>query len=79
VRRLKVPLALNEARDGPSAEEVLRKLEPVHQPYHDLRRALARYRTLADEGGWPHVPDGALLRRAADAQSGKPATHDVSR
>jgi L,D-transpeptidase YcbB len=62
VRAVNVAAVLGAVRDAASAGEALRALAPVHRPYHDLRRALAQYRALAGEGGWPSVPDGTLLR-----------------
>lgn len=37
---------------------------PSQQPgYQRLKEALARYRTLARQGGWPEVPDGRKLEK----------------
>jgi L,D-transpeptidase YcbB len=68
-RHLDVVSVLTDARDATGAVDVLRRLEPVHRPYHDLRRALSQYRALAVEGGWPDVPDGPLLRLESDDDS----------
>jgi murein L,D-transpeptidase YcbB/YkuD len=39
----------------------LRGLQPPHADYLQLRQALARYRSLAAQGGWPVVPPGPTL------------------
>ena len=36
--------------------------EPTHADYRLIQRELARYRALAEEGGWARVPDGPPLR-----------------
>jgi L,D-transpeptidase YcbB len=66
VRDLHVASVMQGARDEASARDALRALQPLHQPYHDLRRALAEYRALAAAGGWPAVPEGTLLRPETD-------------
>jgi L,D-transpeptidase YcbB len=38
------------------------EVRPRYPIYADLRAALAAYRTLAQAGGWPAVPDGATLK-----------------
>jgi murein L,D-transpeptidase YcbB/YkuD len=37
-------------------------LPPPHPGYRALRSALARYRKLEDEGGWPVLPSGPILK-----------------
>lgn len=39
-------------------------LVPPEYGYRRLRDALARYREVAVTGGWPEIPDGAILQRA---------------
>lgn len=41
---------------------VLPTLAPRHRGYHRLRTALARYRTIAKDGGWPRIAEGPLLQ-----------------
>lgn len=41
--------------------DILTQLEPAHQGYLQLRRELARYRSLAAQGGWPVIPPGPEL------------------
>jgi murein L,D-transpeptidase YcbB/YkuD len=48
------------ASQGPEA--ALREVRPPHEEYARLRRALARYRALAEAGGWPEIPPGPVLR-----------------
>src|SRR5262249_30726054 len=42
--------------------EALHSLLPQHADYARLRQALARYRHLVAQGGWPTIPGGAPLR-----------------
>jgi murein L,D-transpeptidase YcbB/YkuD len=43
-------------------EELLDELEPQHPSYQQLRQQLWRYRKIAEQGGWPLIPDGPTLR-----------------
>jgi murein L,D-transpeptidase YcbB/YkuD len=43
--------------------EALDSLPPNHPAYRRLREALARYRTIKADGGWPYIPGGPLLRK----------------
>jgi murein L,D-transpeptidase YcbB/YkuD len=43
-------------------EPVLDSLRPPHDGYAAMRDALARYRELADRGGWPQLSAGSSLR-----------------
>jgi L,D-transpeptidase YcbB len=43
-----------------------RGLAPAHQAYRRLRNALAAYRHLAEQGGWPAVPEGPTLKPGMD-------------
>ena len=38
-------------------------LPPTHSAYTRLQQALASYRQMAAHGGWPILPDGAILRK----------------
>jgi murein L,D-transpeptidase YcbB/YkuD len=58
---------------GPAA--ALRSARPPHDAYARLRDALARYRRLADVGGWPVVPPGPVLHRG-DEDPGVPVLRD---
>jgi len=57
------PLAhLTDALDRNRIVASFEDLLPVHREYTALRDALARYRTIADEGGWPPVPETLRLK-----------------
>jgi L,D-transpeptidase YcbB len=56
---LETGLASNQLADS------LRSLPPSHPGYAQLRRALARYRAVEAQGGWPIVPDGPPLSKGA--------------
>lgn len=54
---------LEQAVAAPGLEAFLAThLEPGGTFYQGLREALARYRGLAEAGGWPGVPEGPTLR-----------------
>ncbi|HEV8253669.1 MAG TPA: L,D-transpeptidase family protein [Vicinamibacteria bacterium] len=53
---------LEEAAAAPRVVDVLTRLEPDHDGYRSLVRALARYRSLAAAGGWPSVTTAASLK-----------------
>ncbi len=62
----KDPVALMES--AIAAGEVgsaLAALPPQQPIYQQLKAALARYRKIAAEGGWPRVPDGPTLKPGA--------------
>ncbi|MBN1141196.1 MAG: L,D-transpeptidase family protein [Deltaproteobacteria bacterium] len=42
--------------------DVLEQLKPSSPSYRRLVAALARYRDIAARGGWPRIPDGAVVR-----------------
>jgi L,D-transpeptidase YcbB len=43
----------------------LRSLAPQHEPYLRLQQSLARYRVIAEQGGWPFLADGPALKLRA--------------
>lgn len=43
--------------------DVLQQLAPRHVGYARLQAAVAAYRRLDEQGGWPAVPDGPMLQR----------------
>ena len=47
---------LTAALNAHSAATFLADLAPSHPEYRQLAQALARYRAIADEGGWPSLP-----------------------
>ena len=75
-RRDAVVQRLVEAQDAGSAVTALDRLTPAHIGYAELRRALARYRSLAADDGWEPVPEGVLLRR--DGGASRLGGHDLS-
>lgn len=64
----KIDLAaiLQSALDDGTIEETLARLAVRHEGYLRLRKALAEYRALARNGGWPIVPKGRTLRLGDD-------------
>jgi murein L,D-transpeptidase YcbB/YkuD len=56
------PAELNRALGAASLPRYLADLPPQHPEYGRLAEALARYRTIADEGSWPLVPGNSELR-----------------
>jgi murein L,D-transpeptidase YcbB/YkuD len=58
-----VERVLEIALQQDTIEESLRDLLPPHADYGRLKNALAHYRNIVKEGGWPLVPHGPTLRR----------------
>jgi murein L,D-transpeptidase YcbB/YkuD len=58
--------ALRALASGANLEKQLDALAPAHDLYTRLRAALARYRRLAEEGGWPPTPPGPTLEPGAE-------------
>lgn len=57
------PLAhLTDALERDRIVESFEDLLPDHREYTALREALARYREMAEAGGWPTVPDSLRLK-----------------
>jgi len=54
-----------EAIDSSSLSDSLRALAPRGWFYSNLQTALADYRRIAAQGGWPRVPDGPTLKPGA--------------
>ncbi|QID16823.1 L,D-transpeptidase family protein [Nitrogeniibacter mangrovi] len=54
--------ALEALVDAPDLAQALRQWAPRLDAYVGLRTALARYRRIAADGGWPSLPDGPTLR-----------------
>ncbi|CAK8712523.1 Murein L,D-transpeptidase [Candidatus Electrothrix laxa] len=53
---------LRQAVSTPDLRQFLKKLPPHHYEYQSLKKMLARYRKLAEQGGWPEIPSGQTLR-----------------
>lgn len=62
-RDLDLAAHLQTALEKNQIEEALRNLLPPQPGYARLRKALARYRDIAANGGWPMVSDGPKLQR----------------
>ena len=56
---------LQQAIDAPSLQSYIEELIPRGWFYRAMRDALARYRDIADSGGWPQIPEGPTLRPGA--------------
>jgi L,D-transpeptidase YcbB len=55
--------ALQQASETDRVAEFLQNLRPTHAGYAALQQALAAYRDIATQGGWPIIADGPKLRR----------------
>jgi L,D-transpeptidase YcbB len=55
-----VPL-LQEALEGNRVDAALEALEPQHEDYRRLTKALAKYRAIAEADGWKKLPDRLTL------------------
>lgn len=53
---------LFKIRDGQRVQYVINDILPQNKEYHQLVRALARYREISLQGGWPEVSGGTTLR-----------------
>ena len=58
--------ALETAVETNRVQLVLSSFLPDHEGYRRLRRALQRYRQLANESGWAEVDDGDVLRPGSE-------------
>ena len=61
-RNLDMPAVLERALAHGLIGEELAELLPPYIEYRALRDALARYRRLAREGGWPRIDQGGTMR-----------------
>ncbi|MGA1863722.1 MAG: L,D-transpeptidase family protein [bacterium] len=63
--RCEIDLAgvLQAALDTSHIEEALKALIPIYSGYIRLRQALARYRKIVNNGGWPLVPNNNEMRK----------------
>lgn len=55
-------LALSRAIEQGTVDNLLAGLRPQHITYRRLKQALAHYRAIEANGGWPSVPAGPTLR-----------------
>jgi murein L,D-transpeptidase YcbB/YkuD len=64
-RTLENPNIAKEIEQALDADDVYNRIEalkPTHYLYVNLRRELARYRMIADAGGWKAIPEGPALK-----------------
>jgi len=62
-READLAIVLDTALSTSQIEESLEGLLPPQSSYERLRQALARYREIAERGGWPMVSDGPKMQR----------------
>jgi L,D-transpeptidase YcbB len=55
-----------EAYHAEDLQAYLDDLKPTHSAYRLLRDALSEYRAIAEQGGWPTIPDGPTIRPGAE-------------
>ncbi len=53
---------IHQALAAPDLVQFLRQQAPQHFGYQSLKTALADYRKMADQGGWPGIPGGKVLK-----------------
>lgn len=53
---------LQDALETDQLETVLENLHPSHSGYKGLLRARAWYQQIAEQGGWPQIPQGSTLQ-----------------
>lgn len=62
INRLDDVLAYQSAITNGTLGSLIDGMRPAHPFYGNLKKTLARYRELADSGGWPEVPAGKTLK-----------------
>ncbi|HAD04769.1 MAG: hypothetical protein A2091_08875 [Desulfuromonadales bacterium GWD2_61_12] len=60
---------LDRALVGGQVRTTLQSLLPTHPDYAALRAAWQRYQKIAENGGWPRIPDQPVLRRGSTGRS----------
>ncbi|HMB89332.1 MAG TPA: L,D-transpeptidase family protein [Rhodothermales bacterium] len=63
---------LETALNQDNLAATLQDLAPVHKSYQHLRDALATYRTYAEQGDWPMIPEGEVLHPGDSSSSRVP-------
>jgi murein L,D-transpeptidase YcbB/YkuD len=53
---------LRDLASGKDIAAMAQALPPAYAGYHRLKRALAQYRTLVQQGGWATIPDGPSIK-----------------
>lgn len=51
-----------QASQAPDLDRFLRDQAPAHDAYRLLRIVLAKYRFIAEQGGWPQIPPGPSIK-----------------
>jgi len=59
---------LQNALESGSIRTTLAGLAPPQSEYRALRQALAEYRRLQSDGGWPRIPDGPAMEEGATGE-----------
>jgi L,D-transpeptidase YcbB len=67
--RIDAAALLQSALEDDTVEDTLTRVSVRHEGYLRLRKALAGYRELARNGGWPVVPHGRTLRASDEDES----------
>ena len=60
---------LEAALDQDQVRKALEGLHPPHAGYVRIRKALDRYKEIANAGGWPEIPNGPSLRQGDENES----------
>jgi murein L,D-transpeptidase YcbB/YkuD len=68
LRGADLPQAIEQAIASDTSYARLSALKPAHHLYERLKQELARYRDMAEDGGWSAMPVGSALR---------PSDHDA--
>lgn len=74
-RRADLVQLLRETVDTGTVSSAFASLRPTQPEYQALIQARSRYRRIAEQGGWPTIPDGPTLR-AGDESSRIQALRD---
>ncbi len=53
---------LQKALETGQIREAIESVSPKHPVYHHMKKALATYRQIASQGGWPQIPAGPKMQ-----------------
>jgi len=67
-REMDLAEVVESALDANEIQEALMGLLPPYPGYRKLQQALARYRDIATQGGWPMIPPGPLMRKGQQGE-----------
>lgn len=56
---------LHNALASENMEESLEELTPFHAGYAGLKEKLIMYRRIAEQGGWPQIPEGPKMKKGS--------------